>query len=93
MTRFFALVVLLVAVGCGSPEEPLTPSVSTSKASAVQADTPEATRPSTVKTLKPGDKTKTKGGNDPLAKALDDPPGDLLVVFTNNVDGEIEPCG
>jgi len=36
---------------------------------------------------------KTPSASDPLVQMRRDPPGDLAFVFTNNVDGEIEPCG
>ena len=36
---------------------------------------------------------KGASATDPLKKTLAEKPGDVVVVFTNNVDGEIEPCG
>jgi hypothetical protein len=47
-----------------------------------------------------GDATETSTGQEPIVESPAGPAGNgvtdatrLTVVFTNNVDGEIEPCG
>ncbi len=80
----------LLACGGGAPTPESAPTAEPTPA-LVQA-TAEATRPQATppKALKPPPK---RSGTDPLAQTLALPAGDLHVVFTNNLDGDIDPCG
>lgn len=78
----FAL--LLLACGGTPTSEPEPPAEPTPALVQVKA---EASRPAESK---PPPKTSA---SDPLARTLALPAGDLHVVFTNNLDGDIDPCG
>jgi len=102
LTRFVALSCAVLAIGCGSTE-PLSSQASPSEASSIAAtsasgafgDATADAKPAPVATKADAraDVKKGASANDPLKKALAEKPGDVVVVFTNNVDGEIEPCG
>ncbi len=77
---------LLLACGGGTPTPESTP-IAESTPSLVQVKA----EPASPAAMKPP--PKKKSGTDPLAQTLALPAGDLHVVFTNNLDGDIDPCG
>ena len=96
------LTCVLLVIGCGSTEP------TSSRSSSSEASSPEATlpldslgeadaeaKPAPVANTSDARAEVKKGASatDPLKKTLAERPGDVVVVFTNNVDGEIEPCG
>ncbi len=102
LTRLFALTFVVLAIGCGStettssqaPSSKATATVATSASGAFGDATADA-KPAPVANKADARADVEKGASaiDPLKKTLAEEPGDLVVVFTNNVDGEIEPCG
>lgn len=84
--NFLALLVLASLVACGGDD-----------AAPVADSTPAAVQqaPDTGKAdlAKQATKSNAKDGSDVLAQTRKLDPGDLAIVFSNNVDGEIEPCG
>ena len=96
LTRLFALTCVVLAFGCGSTDStPAASPAGTSDTSVTATAQADAAPAATAKTpdAKPAPKSKAASANDVIPKTLSQEPGDLVVVFTNNVDGEIEPCG
>ncbi|GEM_PF-2377986 len=89
MRSRIALVAWLALVGCGGDEAPPEPT---------QAPIVIDGRTGKVETPKDDHAGHDHAGHDHAADAGDAPewvggPGTLTVVYSNNVDGEIEPCG
>jgi hypothetical protein len=77
-------------LGCGGA----TPAPSSAETSPPPSPVARADLAATAVDEKPSDPHgKEVGGADVLEATKALPPGDLAVVFMNNVDGEIEPCG
>lgn len=74
-------------LACGGGEEASAPAPEPATQALVAADS----RPAEKAT--PAPKKKKASATDPLAQTLSIEAGDLHVVFTNNLDGEIDPCG
>ena len=87
MVRSSLCVCAFLLLACGGTPTPESAPTPESTPSLVQVKV-EATRPDAVKPP-----PKKKSGTDPLAQTLALPAGDLHVVFTNNLDGDIDPCG
>ena len=87
LRRTILLVAMAFTLGCGGADEPVAsgdPSVA-GVGHVDVADKPVA---------KPAEKpSKVVSGVDVLGETRELPPGQLALVFTNNIDGEIEPCG
>jgi hypothetical protein len=78
-----ALALLLLLAACGRVDEAPPEGTPTRQARPEKPDLPS------LKEV--ADASKAEGKTLPQAQPLT--PTDLAVVFTNNVDGEIEPCG
>lgn len=87
LLRLVIALIFAFALGCGS-SEPAAQDEVTLTAPAARA---ELTDSAVVTKAAPIKKAVPPG--DVLAKTADLDSGDLVIVFMNNVDGEIEPCG
>jgi len=87
LRRFVIASLLVFVLGCGS-SEPAAQGEVTPVMSIARAELTEDAEPKKVPPVK-----KALASADVLAKTGDLDPGDLAIIFMNNVDGEIEPCG
>jgi len=87
LRRFVIASLLVFVLGCGS-SEPAAQNEVTPAVSIARAELTEEAEPKKVPPVK-----KALASADVLVKTGDLEPGDFAIIFTNNVDGEIEPCG
>jgi len=95
VVRNLALILTLLAAGallaCGGDSES-APVDATASAESDAPDAPLTPREAAAKDPSKKPNPKLASG-DVLAQTVKLDAGDLHIVFTNNVDGEIEPCG
>lgn len=93
MLRKSVVVAAFLLLACGGPA-PVPEATTPADDPAVAVVTPAPVLlPLDAKGLSTAPADVKKSSADPLAQTLELAAGDLHVVFTNNLDGEIDPCG
>ena len=87
LRRFSLFACFALALACGEPAP--TEEASEPEAPVAKVELTDSVKPA----AKPAKASSKGSASDPLVQTRELPPGDLAFVFTNNVDGEIEPCG